>query len=265
MHTKMRVAQSTVKGLRIPPCQPLRPIDKCKRRPPLNYMRLSMTDPKAQARANLRARIDHALATGLFRTQEQLAEAVNISASHFSRLISKADSLNLLQQSRIAAALGCSVAELFQPLNPQSDAVPSGSDTIPSGPVQSVPLINPTVLESVKTDALDTIINSWVGKRMPVPQSEIQQFAVEQIDESMNRVAPQGAVLMVQPHADTWTPGAIYLIRFRGSVAARRASGEGDRRRYEADSMSGRYDPIYISDDPAPEVLGKVIGVYTRV
>lgn len=29
--------------------------------------------------------------------------------------------------------------------------------------------------------------------------------------------------------------------------------------------MSGRYDPIYISDDPAPEVLGKVIGVYTRV
>ena len=100
---------------------------------------------------------------------------------------------------------------------------------------------------------------------MLAPNDQNTQFAVEVTDDSMSKVAPVGALLMIDSEAREFTDGAIMLIRHGGRVMARRASGEGARRRLEAETAGQGREPIYLDDEPEPELLGTVRGIYTKV
>lgn len=213
-----------------------------------------MDDEKRLALSNLRARMRRA---GL--KQYVLAERLERDPGTISKILAgKIQGMGVDQQVVLAQMLGCHISDLFAPL-------PNGKG--PSSPhaVKLVPVLHPSVIDSIDRDTLATVLLSWRGKRLFVPEADATQFVVEQTDDSMARVAAPGSCLLIDPDQTEIVSGQLYLIRRDGQVMARRAAGEGERRRFEAETLASPMpDPIYLDSDPAPEIIGRVQGIYTK-
>lgn len=128
-----------------------------------------------------------------------------------------------------------------------------------SGKTVAIPLLDSTLVGGVGLDALPAVLSSWAGETELVGLDHAECFAVDNPCTGMSRRIPKGARMIVDPTDREFRAGGIYLLRREGKIMARVAFGDGERARFEPDSIEGGLSPIYFTERNGVEIVGRVL------
>jgi SOS-response transcriptional repressor LexA len=155
----------------------------------------------------------------------------------------------------IARGLDWSLEELLE--------LPSGGtggNVVRAGaPIVDVPLIS-WVQAGVLTETLDPYALGDAEDLIPVTHTRRTLIALRVMGSSMNRVAPEGSLIIVDYGDKTLLSGQYYVLKHDGNATFKRYRSNPDR--LEPDSTES-FDTVFISREI--EVVGRVIQVVNRL
>lgn len=155
----------------------------------------------------------------------------------------------------IARGLDWSLEELLE--LPSGGA---GGNVIRAGaPIVDVPLIS-WVQAGVLTETSDPYALGDAEDLIPVTHTRRTLIALRVMGSSMNRVAPEGSLIIVDYGDKTLVSGQYYVLKHDGNATFKRYRSNPDR--LEPDSTAS-FDTVFISREI--EVVGRVIQVVNRL
>ena len=182
-------------------------------------------------------------------TQEKLADLVGTSHSQIQRLESGKRPLTDRWALRLAPALRCNPEDLY------------GSDVSPlQAPVRIIPQIS-WVQASDLSPEPDFLSQGDYEDVVYYPSKRESLIALHVRGTSMNRVAPEGSIIIVDYEDVELFDGRCYIFRFDGDTTFKRYRDNPPR--LEPYSTDPQHEPIFV-DGPV-EVVGHVIHVLTQL
>ena len=152
----------------------------------------------------------------------------------------------------IARGLGWSLEELLE--------LPSaGNVRIVDRPVQNVPLVS-WVEAGELTETVDPYAVGDANEYIPVTHQRSTLIALSVHGQSMNRVAPDGSVVIVDYADKSLTSGQYYVVKLDGRATFKRF--RADPARLEPDSTEA-HETVFIESET--EVVGRVIQVINQL
>ena len=178
-------------------------------------------------------------------SQNRLARAAQISQSGLSSIISGAVSPKENTLQAIAAALGCTVAELV-----------SGSDVVPVRPF-AVPIVG-EIACGVPITAQQNIEGY-----ADIPEGVHADFALRCKGDSMTPTFIDGDLVLIRQQADV-EPGQIAAIQIDGEATLKHVYRQDNGLLLTADNP--KFPPLFVPFGSEREIIvhGRVIG-YTRL
>lgn len=182
-------------------------------------------------------------------TQERLAEAVGTSHSTIQRIENGKIRLSDYWAMRLASALRCEPSELF-----------AGNVQPTSAPIRAVPQISwvqatalsPEANPLEKGDYEDIVY--YASKRENL-------IALRVKGDSMDRVAPDGSLIIVDTDDLDILDGKYYIFRCGGDATFKRWRKTPPR--LEPCSTNPQHDPLFVSG--GCQVIGRVTDVIVRL
>lgn len=152
----------------------------------------------------------------------------------------------------IARGLDWTMEELLE-------LAPSGNVSHVEGPVYEVPLIS-WVAAGELSETSDPYLVGDAEEYVPVTHKRRTLIALRVHGASMNRVAPEGSIIIVDYADKTLVSGLYYVVKLGGEATFKRY--RGDPPRLEPDSTEA-FDTVFI--DRETDVVGRVIQVITKL
>lgn len=177
-------------------------------------------------------------------TREQLAALTGFSASRIVKLERNEARLKVEDLAVFARALECRPEDLVAAEGPAAE------------PVSRAPIVDVSEL-----DDLDRVAAEAPHGSVPLDEPVAHAVAVPMLDNSMDRIAPLGSLLVLDRDDRRLVDGEVYLVRHGGRFLCRR--WRADPPGLVPDSVeSGHPD---VSCDVQPEVFGHLIAVIRKV
>jgi SOS-response transcriptional repressor LexA len=152
----------------------------------------------------------------------------------------------------IARGLDWSLEELLE--------LPSGGNVARTdGPIVDVPLIS-WVQAGGLTETSDPYVVGDAEDFIPVTHGRHTLIALRVMGASMNRVAPEGSLIIVDYGDKTLVSGQYYVLKHDGQATFKRYRSNPDR--LEPDSTEP-FETVFIGGET--EVVGRVIQVVNRL
>jgi SOS-response transcriptional repressor LexA len=126
-------------------------------------------------------------------------------------------------------------------------------------PVQDVPLISWVAAEELR-ETKDSYAAGGAEDFIPISYNRDTLIALRVQGSSMNRIAPDGSIIIVDFDDRTLSPGQYYVVKHDGDATFKRFRTEPAR--LEPDSTDS-YDTIFITGEI--EVVGHVIQVTRKL
>jgi SOS-response transcriptional repressor LexA len=126
-------------------------------------------------------------------------------------------------------------------------------------PVVEVPVIS-WVEAGKLTETTDPYEVGHAEEYVPIPHKRATLIALRVHGTSMNRIAPEGSIIIVDYADKALVSGQYYVVKHQGQATFKRYRTGPDR--LEPDS-SEPHDTVFITDEI--EVVGRVIQVVTRL
>lgn len=154
----------------------------------------------------------------------------------------------------IARGLDWSLEELLElPSRGDGNVVRAGT------PIIDVPLIS-WVQAGALTETSDPYVVGDAEDLIPVTHGRRTLIALRVMGSSMNRVAPEGSLIIVDYGDKTLVSGQYYVLKHEGDATFKRYRSNPDR--LEPDSTES-FETVFISREI--EVVGRVIQVVNRL
>lgn len=181
-------------------------------------------------------------------TLERLEELTGIDLKKLSRIERGDRRLNTADLATIASALGVNQSEL---LSLNTAAV--------TDPIAEVPLIS-WVNAGRLAEAADPYPVGMAESFITLATRERGLFALRVVGNSMNRVAPDGATIIVKPGETTLISGKCYIIKdAAGDVTFKRFRPSPDR----FEPFSTEDDHVTVFPAEGMQIVGRVVKVVT--
>ena len=184
-------------------------------------------------------------------SQARLANLVDTSAQQIDRLEKGERKLTVDWLNRIAEGLSCDPFDLLLQPNVRKESIP----------LREVPLVSLWRAGQPMT-AFDERLpeDERVKVFVPVPESAENVVAAKIEGDSMDKVAPDGSIIIINHDDQKLVNRRYYVIRIDGEVTFKRYR-DTPIPRFEPESTNDAHEPIFPTSDTV--VIGRVIKVVT--
>lgn len=179
-------------------------------------------------------------------SRRELAERVGCAESYITKLERGERRLKVDWIHKLAAGLEVQPKDLL-------------ANTTPEGP----DLVYAPLVGWAAAGAPAEVVEQQAEEYIPVPYRRATVRAVRNIGHSMNRVAPDGAILVFDYTDTTLIDRKLYLFRIDGEITFKRFRCTDGPNRLEPDSTLPDYKTIYPTGPV--EVIGRVVYIVQSV
>jgi SOS-response transcriptional repressor LexA len=182
-------------------------------------------------------------------SQVKLSQLASVSQQLISRLESGTD-LTTKKLPDIARALGVSVFEIDENYAPEKD-------TAPAGAVSRIPLLDTVTAGKLRAPSSQIPVED-VPLLAFADLGRGEFFALTVQGDSMDRISPDGAVIVVNQADRTLVSGKAYVISQRGEATFK--LWRPDPPRFAPHSTNPVHEPIFVKSksDAEKMVVGRV-------
>lgn len=177
-------------------------------------------------------------------TREDLAGLTGFSASRIVKLERNEARLRVEDLAVFARALECRPEDLVAADGPVAE------------PVSRAPIVDVTEL-----DDLDRVAARAPHGSVPLDEPVAHAVAVPMLDDSLDRIAPLGSLLVLDRDDRRLVDGEVYLVRHEGRFLCRRWQARPPS--LVPDSVESGHPTV--ACDLQPEVIGRLIAVIRKV
>ncbi len=177
-------------------------------------------------------------------TREDLAALTGFSASRIVKLERNEARLRVEDLAIFARALDCRPEDLVAAEGPAAE------------PVSRAPIVDVSEL-----DDLDRVAAQAPHGSVPLDEPVARAVAVPMLDDSLDRIAPLGSLLVLDRDDRQLADGEVYLVRHGGRFLCRRWQAVPPM--LMPDSVESGHPAI--PSDVQPEVYGRLIAVIRKV
>lgn len=128
--------------------------------------------------------------------------------------------------------------------------------SLPQAELRTVPVVG-----EVQAGRLTDIEPSLDGEVIVIPHASDAAFALRVEGSSMDRIAPPGALVIVDQHQRVVAPGDLAVFRRAGEATFKRLSLIGNALYLTPESFDPTHAAIPLDGDEAVEVIGRVTGI----
>jgi SOS-response transcriptional repressor LexA len=182
-------------------------------------------------------------------SQVKLSQIAGVSQQLLSRLESGTD-LTTKKLPEIARALGVTVFELDEKYTPEKDAAPAGA-------VSRIPLLDTVTAGKLRAPSSQIPVED-VPLLAFADLGRGEFFALTVQGDSMDRISPDGSVIVVNQADRTLVSGKAYVISQRGEATFK--LWRSDPPRFSPYSTNPAHEPIFVKSKAEAEkmVVGRV-------
>lgn len=180
-------------------------------------------------------------------SQEQVADRMGTSQQHVQRMEVGGQRLNTDHMQALADIFDVQPVEILIDLTateliraPLVDEIQAGAFVEAAGDVE-------------KRDLAD--VDRWVRVNYRKPT----KFALQVRGDSMDRVLPEGGIVVVDYSVRSLETGELGVFRSDGRATFKRIQRRGDEEWLEPDSNNPRHGPIFPEEGYLVEIIGRVV------
>lgn len=186
----------------------------------------------------------------LRKTREDVGAALRLSRSQASRILSGEQRMRLDEVPVLAAVLEVSELEILYRAGLWNGTRP--------------PIVTAPLLSSVEAGNFAETPPEQPPRRdrsILVEYFRPTVFALEVKGDSMNKVAPEDSIVVVDYMARDVNDGDLCVVRRYGEATFKRYREDAHGKRLEPDSTNPRHTPIFATEDEPIEIIGQVVDI----